>query len=134
MKLEQQVISLELAKRLKALGVKQESYCAWNVNSPDGDTSYAPTLRVRQYGNTKDEVVMKGGKVTFSDLYYAAFTVAELGEMIGNTQNARFFRTNAGFGMEWAAMTDFHTEYRKTEAEARGLMLAYLIENNLLSV
>ena len=59
MKLEQHVCSLDLAKRLKELGVKQESLFWW------GEI-------------TKEVHYCKAGK----PLHISAFTVAELGEML----------------------------------------------------
>ena len=69
MKLENQVCSLELAKKLKELGCKQESLWWWatKFNKP---SSNAPILLF----NKKDITHYKKG--------YAAYTVAELGEML----------------------------------------------------
>lgn len=121
MELQKQVISLPLAKRLKELSVKQEALYYW-----------------QQIGIRKGTLVQNRNTGHFDTNevteWYAAFTVAELGEILLNTHNVRFFRANAGEGMEWVAMTDFHREYANTEAEARGLMLAYLIENGLLNL
>ncbi len=63
MKLEDQVCSLELSKRLKKLGVKQESL--WDWADYDGDWKLYP----RDY-HPED--------IT----HYSAFTVAELGEIL----------------------------------------------------
>ena len=68
MELKEQVVSLELAKKLKEIGVKQESLFWW-----DG------------YTNFEDEIKLEYGKPDFvagDAMFYSAFTVAELGEML----------------------------------------------------
>lgn len=128
MKLEQQVISLQLAKRLKELGVKQES-CFWYWEDAYGIVK-SSRLENHQPRNPQ------GGWNS-----YAAFTVAELGEMLprklsqklDGSEDSGYFDTILG---EQCVITyiDYHTIAAPTEAEARGLMLAYLIENKFLSV
>lgn len=68
MDLKQQVCSLELAKRLKELGVEQKSVYCWCTNDVD-------TGAVLKYGDYWDGYA--GHKVLCS-----AFTVAELGELL----------------------------------------------------
>ena len=72
--LEKQVCSLELAQRLKELGVKQESLWAWYETTDRDDT---PRL------NRFDEhcTVCTLPKQAWEEKY-AAFTVSELGEML----------------------------------------------------
>jgi len=67
MKLEKQVCSLKLAKKLKKLGVKQESYFAW--------------AEVNQGGKEWKYQIIKNDFQTETE-YISAFTVAELGEML----------------------------------------------------
>lgn len=70
MKLEDQVCSLELAKRLKELGVKQDSYWHWSTNSGLGLNEHLYSCnQLSQYGTEG---------VTFA----SAFTVAELGNIL----------------------------------------------------
>src|SRR4051812_36893725 len=66
MKLEQQVCSLELAKRLKELGVKQESLYYWNIRHI--------WIVLKAIG--EPYITRK------PEDYASAFTVAELGEML----------------------------------------------------
>lgn len=66
MKLETQVCSLELARKLKYLGVKQESYF---VIRDDGNKIWHP----RDYNEYQYDL----------EIAYAAFTVAELLHLIG---------------------------------------------------
>ena len=71
MKIEQQVCTLEQAKRLKELGVEQKVLYQWKVNDVQTvviDTPMAMWIEryVPPVGNT----------------FYAAFTVAELGVML----------------------------------------------------
>ena len=129
MRLEKQVCSLELAKRLKDMGVKQDSYFFWRT-FPDGSAG----LRT-------------GEQQSFD---FAAFTVAELGELIGP-----YFQINSGRSgrpaiMVWAealpnilvrSNPDLHPpeEVKRaplmsadTEADARAEILVYLIKNALL--
>ncbi len=75
--LEKQVCNLELAKRLKELGVKQESFWAWYETTDRDDT---PRL------NRFDEhcTVCPLPKQAWEEKY-AAFTVSELGEMLPAT-------------------------------------------------
>lgn len=73
MKLKDQVVSLELAKKLKELGVKQESLFYWSFGDvyEEGKEEWCV--------NYRSKVTKRNGV----DLeWYAAFTVAELGEML----------------------------------------------------
>lgn len=74
LKLEQQVASLALCRRLKAPGVCQESACFWNER---GQVSFA--FEDSPYAGTD----------------IAAFTVAELGEML--PPKVRTYRTADGW-------------------------------------
>ena len=135
MKLEKQVTSLELAKKLKELGVEQESQFWWLDGKERG---YFP-----HYGST---FVDFGGEVRKP--ICSAFTVAELGEML-----PQYFSTHRTVGQPetWTCnnVLDGVGEYDsfwgdtpekypwknwvdENEANARAKMLIYLLENNLL--
>lgn len=123
MKLEQQVTSLELSKRLRELGVKQESYFTWI------DLGMQRGCELSIGGFDKDDV--------------SAFTVAELGEMLPSS----IMREQTVYGLacckhdeEWEILYDntaigiLKIEMADTEAEARGKMLVYLLENKLITL
>jgi hypothetical protein len=130
--LEKQCVSLELAKRLKELGVKQESLFHWQ-----------PWM----YGGDKMVIVEEGAE-DWSDEgeSYSAFTVAELGEMLrhrvgdllGYDVNGFQFRPDArGHTVYWwnYVKGDFnHFERADTEADARAKMLIYLVENGFITL
>ncbi len=132
MELENQVCSLELAKKLKELGVKQESLFYW---FPFGEG-------IREWQVTKrilDKDAIKGWKYhekhnkEFS--FYSAFTVAELGEMLPaeNENKYRFDlvkRTPNKWEMNIFDKCGIYIETftAKTEANARAKMLIWLIE------
>jgi len=130
MPIEHQVCSHELATRLAALGVRQESVFWWvdrKVTYTAGRASHAP----RQGG-------------------IAAFTAAELGEMLPDeiiipakngtpqTHWLRFGRYRGAGQRFWCAYpggtarTNLE-ERAPTEADARAQLLIYLLEHQLLS-
>ncbi|MDQ4420751.1 hypothetical protein OOT33_09940 [Sphingobium sp. DEHP117] len=129
MKLEQQVCSLKLAKRLKELGVKQHSLFWWDDHT---EISFVEIVSFMEPDNP----------------VCSAFTVAELGEILNNACSVKFddsvmqsLSAINGF-MVWLAdinsdayptidswMEQFH---ELTEADARAKMLIYLIENDLI--
>ncbi len=131
MNLEQQVCSLDLAKRLKELGVKQEGQFFWQGYLHSGHT-----IELVQFG-----------KVDGNYDYCAAFTVAELGEMLPP-------EINWGQGFKSLQILLLSDQPRKwdvryylggsgiaprgqsaeTEADARAKMLIYLLENKLIVV
>lgn len=147
MKLEQQVCSLELAKRLKELGVKQETYFVWwYTEAMSADVKYFPdqdwgkrewSLRVNAPLDANRKENLYGGRAL------AAFTVAELGEMlpdvvIDDEDRTNFWLRTWKTGQEWAfaytyGQTSIYVETALTEADARAKMLIYLIENNLIT-
>jgi len=135
MKLESQVVSLELSKKLKDLGVKQHSLFKWNFKFDEK------------------------GKAVYTELIYfpidaiekdiAAFTVAELGEMLprgllsskGMKNLYVVYQNNNSWVEHWnhrGLDLDFRDLYSitqsHTEADARAKMLIYLIENNLITL
>jgi hypothetical protein len=135
MKLEDQVVSLELAKKLKELGVEQSSYFYWE---PYGDG-----VHLAQYN--PEEIELYQG-LDASNLY-SAFTVAELGEMlpkgytradgqvaylecdwIGSKARVDFVTDSRDRELEWASDKSF-----EAEAHARASMLIYLLENRLIT-
>lgn len=112
MNLNEQVCSLELAKRLKELGVKQESLFYWSENMRGEWSLNCPT---------RDRTSR-----------CSAFTVAELGEML--FPNAKINTIKIGnvfylyqFGLDKEFIAD-------TEANARAKMMIYLLENKLIEV
>lgn len=124
MKLEQQVVSLELAKRLKELGVKQESYFCYALKEAN---EYGQSLEI-----DNPPLAHKTGNWD-TDTFVSAFTVAELGEMCPTymqTYKAKDYP-------EWYCSTlstrgGEHQLEANTEADARAKMLIYLIENGLM--
>lgn len=112
MKLEDQVVSLEQAKRLKELGVLQESCFYYN-----------------QYDNTVHLDIAKdhcGG----DERCWSAFTVAELGKML-----PAGYKTTKGhsvFIVEGMPDEPFSIQRESTEADARAKMVIYLLEEGLL--
>lgn len=128
MKIENQVTSLELSKRLKELGVKQESLWNWAHCEvvTEGASALETTLVITMH---------KGDKFIAS-----AFTVAELGEMLpspaGNYLGRKRFKCGwdeNGWYIELLALNGgtniFHG---KSEADSRANMLIYLIENQII--
>lgn len=111
MKLNEQIVSLELAKRLKELGVEQESLFMWNQQ---GDLEYTdPKTWV---GYTTDT---------------SAFTVAELGEMLPMIYFPVPDKGNGCLSWLWVDGKGNKT-WENTEADARAKMLIYLLENKLI--
>lgn len=140
MRLEQQVVSLELAKKLKELGVKQESYFYW-CRHKNPEKPQTPVVITYQEA--------------YENMFYimaSAFTVAELGEMLPMHHNygaPQSGKCNGGdeyhadyvhWGNLWHDKVEFE-RYQlpsvdfvsKTEADARAKMLIYLVENDLLN-
>ncbi len=113
MTLEQQVTSLELSKKLKDLGVKQESLFWWG----------------KKMGFTKIEILHKGNS---GGIECAAFTVAELGEML--PLSTKFYRSvdQIGKWVCWCQGLDIIREDTMVNAAAK--MLVYLLENNLIKL
>jgi hypothetical protein len=123
MKPEDQVCSRVLATRLQRLGVKQESLFIWTLGIVDG---YCLGLREIQEPD-----------IGPNDC--AAFTVAELGEMMAgkfigaySTMVKKEWWVSGG---EWKAGNPGQykrLETAATEADARAKMLVYLIEQGLV--
>lgn len=112
MELENQVCQLDLAKRLKELGVKQESYWKWD-----------------EFGHLLDIYYEeKNPGVPF----VSAFTVAELGEML--PKDIDTYKTDKGTFWCHDPITEGMFFEEKTEADARAKMLIYLLENKVISL
>ena len=116
MKLEKQVVSLELSKKLKELGVKQKSCFDWVLPSI-GDSWKVWEVSTYKRSDRK---------------FLSAYTVAELGEMLPQMWIDTFKHS-----LEWqVGIKQFKhvacDEY--SEANARAKMLIYLIENNLIKL
>lgn len=121
MKIEQQVCSLDHARKLKELGITQQSEYyfrdihLWNINEIT-DWQNQETM-----GN-----LIQGGDEAYR--IFSAFTVAELGVMLPDV--VKYFRANDILDQHAIAMGAAGS----TEAEARAAMLIHLIENKLTTV
>jgi len=161
MKLEKQVTSLKLSKKLKELGVKQESLWMWCI--PEGGQDQDRFLSC-----VEDNTFCDQETCSFNHDYISAFTVAELGEMlpdyikdIGNLDIGKNYTDHINMKKKlvkhrtwhisyWTWTTSFTSKHEdlylkqianpkiplihaKTEANARAKMLVYLRENKLIS-
>jgi hypothetical protein len=121
MKLEDQLVSLELAKRLKELGVKQDGVFHWVAETHH--------TGINQHLNGWSLKTNHGvGRHSM-----AAFTVAELGVML--PQGCASFRKSATVKYRCVPpreMQKLPMQDGETEADARAKMLIYLLENKLL--
>lgn len=137
MKLEQQVCNLDLAKQLKELGVKQIGFFYHAYDT------YTKTSEI--YYNAKNGLPCECKKDTTGYLYYSAFTVAELGELIGNMCNEwsqgwndsgcfwQFQYGNKGCGNMIEGIGDRFCAEENTEADARAKTLIYILEQGIIT-
>jgi hypothetical protein len=117
MKTEDQVCSLELAKKIKELGGGQwEPFAFWYV--ADNGSEAKLITRDRWIPVIKAEV-------------FPAFTIAELGEMLPPA-----FSSSRGADNRWMCVNEMKSNsedgrirFADTEADARAKMLIYLFEN-----
>jgi len=145
MRLEEQCVSLDLAKRLKELGLKQESLWHW--------TPKAKIVAGGQILHNGSYLVLAEQQPTYgSKAFYSAFTVAELGEMLPASLilegDGRYYeyeyeyrqclKGDTGFRVWYENPkdgNDFHlVKEADTEADARAKMLCYLLENRLTTI
>lgn len=120
MKLENQVTSLELSKKLKELGVKQDSLFIW-IDFGDGFTVKEKLPAMPDEGFA----------------YHSAFTVAELGEMIPDTSSEVDIRWSKGEDVFWGECFKFGKQVHliggeKKEVDCRAKMLIYLLETDII--
>jgi len=126
MELEKQVCSLDLAKKLKGLGVKQESCFIW-VESANFGVRLTPE-------NESFYLELHGSIARLA----SAFTTAELGEMLPKLDGRGWIETTrmtSTWDCTFCVSTgnDLYRISVATEADARAKMLLYLIENKLLN-
>lgn len=124
MKLEDQVVSLELAKKLKELGVQQDSYFMY---FPIYD-HHSGTAEVIEWRLVCEKNEIHGSEII------SAFTVAELGEMLKDYDlECVWFEGEQAYGA-FQTNSGVDTCYGRTEAEARAKLLVYLLESKLMEV
>lgn len=148
MQLEKQVCSLELSKRLRELGVKQESVFYWNLKNKITKTA---DIYDWVFGTTPVGTEYSRKKVIGRNV--SAFTVAELGEMLPagiserrNGNNTHETAVDVSWGLnispKWGKNDmryvlylsgDNHYVQDDSEANARAKMLIYLLDNKLIS-
>lgn len=137
MKLEDQVVSLELAKKLKELGVKQESVFYWIDECKNGDWEIA-------FEDEWDTVSGEwgDGSVLKDHPHFSAYTVAELGEILplylilpytlgrDKQYNLKIEKYANGWNVSYGRWGE--PRNTDTEANARAKMVIYLKENKLI--
>jgi hypothetical protein len=120
MTIQQQVCTLEQAKRLSQLGIRQ----GLSVFFYD---TYVDNQRLVMNSTPEDGYLPDPDNTCFS-----AFTVAELGVMLPKDANRIWKKSN---GWEFSIGDSDWKNWRKcaTEAEARAATLIHLLENKLIT-
>jgi len=135
MNLKDQVCSLELSKKLKELGVEQESYFVFENTVGQVDQScwrLIESWRFKENNDTDMECI-------------SAFTVAELGEMLPCASMSEKYLTEED-GKNLIAWNCYSTDssddriwgyddrtIAETEVDVRAKMLVYLIEQGVVT-
>ena len=129
MNLSQQVVSLDLAKRMKELGAPQESLFYWYFHSGNGDG-----LKTWFYIPRSMWSIVQGRDGNFDNSYISAYAAAELGEMLPEGYWT-VKRDNKWWGFEGETENEGQEDSLSCadiESNARAKMWIYLKENNLL--
>lgn len=127
MKLEDQVVSLELSKKLNELGVMQYSVFVWEYFS---DTAYG----VRFYPYAVSPSSSNGVKI------YSAYTVAELGDMLPadvNDYDLIIKKCRVEYEVRYSNQDDskrLSIEWADSLADAMAKTLIHLIENKIFNI
>lgn len=130
-KLEQQVTSLELSKKLKELGVKQESLFYWASymryeHTGKGFRRVDDVWQIDMFGS------VNGGTNPTGKEVYSAFSVAELGEML--PESTKFYHS-VDYKDKWVCWCQNLDVIREdTLVNCAAKMLIYLLENKLTTL
>jgi hypothetical protein len=139
MELSKQVCSLDLAKRLKELGVKQESLYYWIDNGIGDEVAWMLVNEKHAVDETEGisvEAFIESAKCS-------AFTCGELGEMLPITivQNnvsyelrmkREWFNGKLNWFVQYKDGDSFIQQQADTEADARAKCLIYLLTEQLI--
>ena len=134
MEIKDQVASLESSKRLKELGVKQESLFWWTQDKTPRNPN------IHEYGIPQKDMDWrlmfgKQSRISTNSVYeeFSAFTVAELGDLLPSHVQGNKLRQFKLFGDRCEIVYGVEPVFiENTEAEARSKMLIYLLENKLI--
>lgn len=134
MKIEEQVCSFELAKKLKELGIEQKSLWYWCPcpTSSNPKYYYIYINSGYQYENIKND--LKRHKEGHKSQICSAFTVAELGEMLpDDIISRRYSKESPEISYIVRGKEEEGRLFEeKTEANARAKMVIFLIEKGYL--
>lgn len=130
MKLEEQVTSLELSKKLKELGVKQESLFFWSFYD-DGNSKDNPGIAFVDNCN-----------LSFMEDLVSAFTVAELDyhlmksewAVIAQHDSHWVFKQKRGTTLEYGMIGGHGMGPMNNPADRRASLLIILIEEELIKI
>jgi len=131
MKLEDQVVNLELSIKLHDLGVKRRSYFVWHCYNSEGFDADGSPLGKEVFDVTESWQI--------DEPLASAFTVAELGEMLPSAIDSFYWIDMRNwYDFEICYQDDNynikHVVNDKSEANARAKMLIWLIENGHVKV
>ena len=133
MELSQQVVSLELSKKLKELGVKQESLFYWRqyIFSDTASEKEKVCLQINNeagvwgVGNIKDNDHKES---------VSAFTVAELGDLLLKRREYQVRNDGKYYYYVLKNGSIETTIGDENESDARAKMLVYLLENKVIKL
>jgi len=125
--IEKHVTSLALSKRLKELGVKQESEFYWS----DGGE-----IHTEQEYLDFEEYASSVGLHQNSSIqeHFSAFLSSELGEMLPGFTSGKIGMDGEYHCGDPASCNRDYFEFSETEPNVRAKMLIHLIENSIIDV
>lgn len=128
MKLEDQLVSLELSLKLNELGFKQESNWYWVEFEPHvWDLFYKCPNHELWFDPRKESLF-------YLDVFriHSAYSVAELGEMLPNFMASKPRQSDSTFQI-WNVISPNESVIKSdSEADVRAKMLIYLRERKLI--
>lgn len=122
MKLESQVTNLELSKKLKELGVKQESLYVWGSNIEGA--RFSP---IKEKDFILIGVDRRGEYPNIFNFTYSAFTASELGDIFPSSIQLPFKMSG-----KWYWSNEKGRYEVDTETNGRAKMLIYLLEHKVI--